>query len=250
MIVPEYVEVVVAELVDGVERPARFAAACVTPGRQKRGGEVGLVPGASGKTGAGGSELPELQIPHAQRKLCESVVRIAGNEPLGKNERIAHVTVGNGGDESAFDQILVVRIEAQRLAKESLGRDRVALRTRDDGGEIIAGGTVADFERRRHNEVLMGLPCHRRSKGNRQSEGAHGKRNDRVRCETMRRQARILQDETGFRRAPATPPRKRCSLDLNGAQPSHDYALRYTPKHGLCEMSPEPVDRPPVHRFG
>ena len=124
---------------------------------------------------------------------------IVGDEPFGEAEASGILPFETVGDEGALDQFFVARIEAQGLAEESRGCNRIALGTGDDRGEIIARGAVADLERRRYDEIFLSFRGRLRQRG-REGQAAQGYRNDRVRCETMRRQARTLQDEWGFGR--------------------------------------------------
>jgi hypothetical protein len=89
----------------GFESPLAVARPGKGPGGQKGCGQIGRAPlGALLQEIPGRSVLFRLQGPHAKRKLGEAVVRVAGNDPLGRLRSAGPIAVGEQRDEGALKQ--------------------------------------------------------------------------------------------------------------------------------------------------
>ncbi len=123
------------------------AGADIGPGVQQDRGEIALAQVAAAvEVLARPGEIARLDVAHGQRQPRGAVLRVARDEFLRQGETVGHVAVEQRGDEGALDQFEILRVGAQGFAGEGRGRQRIVLRLRHPGGEIIAGRAVADLE--------------------------------------------------------------------------------------------------------
>ena len=147
MIVAENIETAAREPVDELQRPLRVARTRVGPGREQGGREIGAAAAAGARQlRPRRGELLQAEIAHRLDEMGEAVVGIDAQDPVGHHESVVEIAVGDGGDEGLLQQIRIMRIIAQSVARKGRGGAGIVLVGRDQRRKIIAGETFPDVE--------------------------------------------------------------------------------------------------------
>ena len=127
------------QLVDIGDRRLGIARAVARPARQQRRHQVGdrsadrLV-----DVDLRGRIFLQLEVAHADDQPRDAVRLVHRQDAIGKLDRFIDVAIGKRGDEGAIQQLIVLRIGAQRGAIEGRGGSGVALDAGMPRGEIAA----------------------------------------------------------------------------------------------------------------
>ena len=137
------------DLVERVERVLLVAGAGVAPGDEQRRRHVMRLAGfAGGELGAGGDVLAGGDCARGEREARQTVVGIAGDQPLGERKTVGGVAVGKRRRKGALDEIDIAGVGSQRLARKDRRCGGVAIGAGDHRSEIIARLALADRDRR------------------------------------------------------------------------------------------------------
>ena len=167
------------QLVDIGDRRLGIAGAVAGPARQQRRDQIGdrsadrLV-----DVELRGRVFLLLEVAHADHEPRDAVGLVQRQDAVGELDRLVDVAIGQRRDEGAIEQLVVLRIGAQRRAIERRGGSRVAL----DAG--MARGQIAA---RRGQPLQIGLArelrrhCRRYARASAPKAARHGQRGERRR---------------------------------------------------------------------
>ena len=138
------------QLVDIGDRRLGVAGAVAGPARQQRRDQIGDRPADRlVDVDLRGGVFLLLEVAHADHEAGHAVGLVERQDAVGELDGLVDVAIGERGDEGAIEQLVVLRIGAQRRAIERRSRIGVAFDAGMARGQIAAG----------RGQRLSGRPC-------------------------------------------------------------------------------------------
>ena len=127
------------QLVDIGDRRLGVTGAVAWPSRQQRRHQIGDRPADRlVDVELRGGIFLQLDVLNADHQARDAIGLVDRENPVGELDRLVDIAFGDRGDEGTVEQLVVLRVGAQRRTVKRRSRGRVALHAGMAGGEITA----------------------------------------------------------------------------------------------------------------